>query len=78
MAAWSLHIERGRGKDIRGLRPTINTSPSSQSAHIIQQQQQQAAPHKLADGIWVSSDEIEKYFEYDLQMLMDSMYYYEN
>ena len=61
MAAWSLHIERGRGKDIRGLRPTINTSPSSQSAHIIQKQQ--AAPHKLADGIWLSSDQMEKYFK---------------
>jgi hypothetical protein len=54
-------MERGRGKDIRGLRPTINTTPSSQSAHIIEKQQ--ATPHKLADGILLSSDKMEKYFK---------------
>ena len=76
MDAWSLHVEGGRDKDIRGLRSTINTSPSSQSAHIIQEYQ--AALHNLADCIWLSSDQIEKYFEYELQNLMASMYYYEN
>jgi hypothetical protein len=69
------HRERGRGKDIRGLRPTINTTPSSHSALIIQEQQ--AALHKLAGGVWLSSDQIEKYFKYELQILMASMYYYE-
>jgi len=66
--------EEARGKDITGLRPTINTSPSSQSAHIMQAMQ--AALHKLADGIWLSSDQIKKYFKYELLILMGSVYYY--
>jgi len=39
-------------------------------------QAMQAALHKLADGIWLSSDQIKKYFKYELLILMGSVYYY--
>jgi hypothetical protein len=47
MAVWSLHKQRGTDKDIRGLRPTVNTSPLSRGrnsmSHFMPGQQTAAA-----------------------------------